>query len=404
MKPIFLKALSTKIVLLSLLLLFFHSPSYAACKAGEISIHCGAAPTSVFDNNGRLWTTFINQQHVYISYSDDIGKQYSTPVIVNSSPHNIYSDGENRPKIFLNNQNDLFISWTEKTAGRFTGNIRFARSIDAGQHFEAVKTINDDGLAIGHRFDAMTVTPSGTIYIAWLDKRDSHAAKQRGQAFHGISIYYAVSTDQGKTFSSNIKIAQHTCECCRIAITNTGDDNATVMWRHIFNGGYRDHAIATLSRGKPSPIQRATVDQWKTDACPHHGPDLDSSLRGDAHLAWFSNGKLHKGLYYGRYSPSSHNTSNIIALDNSPHASHPQVKAFKNRVWFVWKSFENDQSVIKTRYSLDQGTEWSKATTIAATTGNSDHPLLIHNKDTLFISWQTTNEGLRLLPLTTSER
>ncbi|MBL4574830.1 MAG: exo-alpha-sialidase [Opitutaceae bacterium] len=384
--------------MLSLVFLFTPIISYASCKNDSISVHCGKTPTSVFDEKGTLWIAFAQQGHVYVSHSDDLGKHYTTPIKVNPNPQKIYTNGENRPKIQIANHH-VFVSWTEKTPGRFTGDIHFSRSINGGISFEPVKTINDDGLPIGHRFDAMTVTPSGTIYIAWLDKRDSHAAKQRNQEYAGISIYYAISTDQGKTFSNNIKIAEHTCECCRIAITSTGVDNATVMWRHIFTGGYRDHAIATLNQEKPTALHRATVDQWKTDACPHHGPSIDMTPHNSIHLAWFSNGDLHKGIYYGNYSTSLKSTNNIISIDHSPHASHSQVVEFHNIVWFVWKSFEKGQSVLKVRYSLDKGVHWSNADIIASTQANSDHPLLIHDHNNIYISWQTTNEGLRLIPL-----
>ena len=393
-KPQALKAL-----ILFLVLCFFLTPSYANCEQEQVSVHCGKTPTSIFDHQGQLWTTFTQNNFVYVSHSDDNGQRYSSPIKVNQAPQSIYSNGENRPKIQLDNDNNIFVSWTEKTPGRFTGDIRFSRSIDGGHHFEPIKTINDDGLPIGHRFDALTVTPSGLVYIAWLDKRDSAAAKKTGQDYAGISLYYSVSTDHGATFSTNIKAAEHTCECCRIAIENNGDQNATVMWRHIFSGGIRDHAIATLTPTRASNINRATVDEWKTDACPHHGPDIDNSSHGLTHLAWFSNGVLHKGIYYGTFQNNSNTTTNIIEVDTSPQASHPQVKQFNNIVWLAWKTFEDNQSRIKIRQSLDKGIHWSKPTIVASTSGNSDHPFLINNANNIFLAWQTSDEGLRLIPL-----
>ena len=391
------------VAVLLLIGFLFSLPSYASCIKGAISPHCGKTPTSIFDDTGKLWTAFVHQQHVYVNHSSDLGKHFSTPVKVNSIPQKIYTNGENRPKIQLGNKGNVFVSWTEKTPGRFTGDIHFSRSTDGGQHFDAVKTINDDGLPIGHRFDAMSVTPSGIIYIAWLDKRDRVAAKKENPNYPGISLYYATSTDQGETFSNNIKVAEHTCECCRIAITPTKKDNVEVMWRHIYPGGYRDHAITTLTPNSPLPSHRATVDKWKTDACPHHGPDIDYSNDSRTHMVWFSNGTYHKGITYGRFSHQSNDTTKIISIDDSPQASHPQVKAFKGIVWVVWKSFAKDQSVIKYRFSLDNGSQWSSAQTIASTNEGSDHPLLLNNRDTLFISWHTNSEGLQLMPLNTNQ-
>jgi hypothetical protein len=387
-------------VALLLLIGFLFSPtSNASCTNGTVSPHCGRTPTSIFDDEGRLWAAFVVGQHVYVSHSSDLGKHFSIPVKVNPLPQKIYTNGENRPKIQLGTKGNVFVSWTEKTAGRFTGDIHFSRSTDTGQHFDAIKTINDDGLPIGHRFDAMSVTPSGTIYIVWLDKRDRVAAKKENTDYPGISLYYTISTDQGNTFSKNIRVAEHTCECCRIAITPTGKDNVAVMWRHIYPGGYRDHAIGTLTHNAPLNPYRATVDEWKTDACPHHGPDIDYSNDNHTHMVWFSNGKYHKGITYGQFSNQSNETTRIFSIDDSPQASHPQVKKFKGIVWVVWKSFEKDQSVIKYRFSLDNGNQWSTPHTIASTSAASDHPLLLNNGKTLFINWHTGDEGLQFIPL-----
>lgn len=391
--------LSTQGLLIAVVLCCLSSASFAACQQNKISVNCAKTATSVFDQNGLLWTTFVQQGFVYITHSADLGAHHSSPVKVNQTPQKIYTNGENRPKIKLSTKGFVFVSWTEKTPGRFTGDIHFARSINAGKSFENVKTINDDGLPIGHRFDAMTVTPSGLIYIAWLDKRDSTAAQQNSQPYAGISVYYAVSNDQGASFSANKLVAENSCECCRIAIANQGDNNATIMWRQLFAGGVRDHAISTLTPHHRLAVHRATVDEWQTNTCPHHGPDIDNSQPGFSHLTWFSAGKRHKGIYYATFQQHSKTLKNTISVDSSPQASHPNVMQFNNIVWLVWKTYENEQSLIKMRYSTDHGAHWSAANIIASTLGKSDHPLLINNKQQIFLSWLSANEGLRLIPI-----
>ena len=55
---------------------------------------------------------------------------------------------------------------------------------------------------ITHRFDALAVSPSGRIYVAWVDKRDLIAAKKTQKLYDGAAIYYAVSDDSGASFSA----------------------------------------------------------------------------------------------------------------------------------------------------------------------------------------------------------
>lgn len=371
--------------------------STGCVDSSAISVHCSKTPTSVFDDSSTLWTAFVQGKHVYVAHSHDLGATYSPPVKVNADPQDIYTNGENRPKIALGKKGQVFTSWVEKTQGRFTGDVRFTRSLDGGRSFEPLQTINNDGLPIGHRFEALEVTDSGLVYIVWLDKREQQAAQQAGKDFTGISLFYAVSSDQGKHFDFNRKVASHTCECCRLATAPADDDSIQVMWRHIYGANTRDHAMTTLFPDRAGKPVRVSIDDWQTDACPHHGPDIDRTPEGDYHLTWFSNGNLHKGIWYGRFDSKSKQTGQVASVDAAPGGSHPQVKESRGVTYLVWKTFEDDATHIKMRKSVDGGKQWNTAQTVAKTNAASDHPLLIENGGDLYISWLTEQQGYQLI-------
>jgi hypothetical protein len=72
-----------------------------------------------------------------------------------------------------------------------------------------------------------------------------------------------------------------------------------VAFRDIFEDTVRDHAVGTFVDAQTSgPIHRVSVDDWKTDACPHHGPTPAIAADGTYHVAWFTNGRARKGLFY----------------------------------------------------------------------------------------------------------
>jgi len=374
--------------------------SFAAiASSDQASVNNGRAPSAVFGQNGTLWVTFVHQQFVYLSSSTDKGLSYSAPVRVNQQPQNIYSDGENRPKIAIANNGYIYLSWSEKTSGRFNGDIHFARSIDGGSSFQAVKTINTDGQNIGHRFDSLLLTPAGDIYISWLDKRLTVQAKKSAQPYRGSSVFYSASTDQGNSFSNNLLAADHSCECCRMAIAPSGKHDAVIMWRQIFEGGIRDHAISRLSQQQASKPYRATVDQWKTDACPHHGPSLAPAFDERYHMTWFSHGEQHKGLYYARFDFNSKTHSKAVLIDDSPSASHSFVKQVGDMTWIAWVSFQHGRSQLNMQSSSDQGLHWSTPRIISTTLGEPDHPMIIAQQQQAYITWFTPDEGLRLFPL-----
>jgi len=363
--------------------------------SNSVSIHCGDSPSATFDNNGRLWTVFVQDQHVYVSHSDDLGQSYSVPVAVNPVREDAEHNGENRPKIIVDADSNVFISWTKKTSPRFTGEIRFSRSNDGGKTFQTPRTINDDGLFAGHRFESLYLTESGHLYLTWVDKRDLEASIELGEDYAGAAIYYAVSTDQGASFSTNYRVANNSCECCRIAIAPSGTENIAILWRQIFGETTRDHAIAVLTpEGKTQEIGRASYDEWQIDACPHHGPTMiQSRLSGDYHMSWFTNGDLHQGIYYARYSFEEDHPQYVFRVDGRAGAGHPYLAEHAKTLYLVWKGFDGQNTNLSLIESTDDGASWTVPKILHTTAQGSDHPLIVSGDDGLYLSWHTQEMG-----------
>ncbi len=362
-----------------------------------ITVHCGAAPSASFDESGRLWVAFVHNQHVYVSHSDDRGTSFSASVQVNAVAEDTEYNGENRPKILTRDGRTILLSWTTKTSAKFTGEIRFTRSVDGGRSFEAPRTINDDKLFTGHRFESLFLTESGHLYLAWIDKRDLEASLLEDKGYVGAAIYYAVSDDLGVTFSTNHRVANNSCECCRIAIAPNGEDRVTILWRQVFGEDVRDHAIATLGKdGLIEDMQRATYDEWHINACPHHGPSMVGEPGSDDyHLAWFSNGEINQGIHYGRYSPTTKETTQVLRIDGTPGAGHPQLASVNGKLHLVWKGFDGKQTNLQMMISADGGKQWSEAQTLLVTEQASDHPLLVATDAAVYLSWHTEEFGYR---------
>jgi hypothetical protein len=389
-----------RVLLLLIVLLPGAARASDNCEA-EVSIDCGSAPSVAFSSRGSLWAAFVQGQHVYITRSDDLAKMFSTPVRVNSKPEDIYARGENRPKIGLGSRGEIYLSWTEKTAGKYTGNIRFSFSVDEGRSFAAPRTINTDRQLTSHRFDQLYVAPDGSIFLAWLDKRDKLEAVAAGEDHPGSAVYFAVSRDSGKTFSENYRVANNSCECCRMAMAPAGQDRVALMWRHIFNDSTRDHAVAVLAAdGSVSGVARASYDEWKINACPHHGPDMEYAGSQRYHLAWFSNGQEQQGLYYGKYDFARGKPEAVRQMDSRPGAGHPQVETLAGRVIYLWKYFDGERSQVLMSESANKGANWSSPRVVLETALASDHPLLVKHEGQLYLSWLIKGD-YRLLSLRT---
>lgn len=371
------------------------------CEADRSQlIHCGSAPSAFFSENGSLWVTFEYQQHVWMSRSADNGQTYTPATRVTHAAENIEINGENRPKIIVDEAGaTIYVSWTQKTAGMHTGDIRFTRSTDAGVSFEPARTINDDGLLTSHRFESMFLSASGLLYLTWLDKRELEYAATRGEPYRGSGVFYTYSEDQGANFANNRKIADHSCECCRIAVAPHGQDGMALLWRHVFDTNTRDHAIATVNRDQVNALTRASNDDWNIDACPHHGPTMVSSPSADDvyHLGWFSAGNINQGIYYGRHDLRERSTSQLMQIDGNPGAGHPSISAHNGQLYIVWKRFNGVGTDLLMIVSADEGESWSDETVVATTDGGADHPLLTAGPDGLFVSWMTQADGYRFV-------
>lgn len=368
------------------------------CTAGSTpSNRCAETISSTFDGPGVLWITWANNDRIYVQSSVDKGLSFSEPMPVNTVAEKVEAKGEYRPKIKLDGKGNIYITWTQKLEGRHSGHIRFSRSTDGGRHFSAPVTVNNNLDNIGHRFDSMAVGKNGEIFVAWLDARDVEAAKKAGKPFDGSSLYYSWSDDDGAHFYPNKRIAAHTCQCCRLGTEIAPDNTPVVTWRHVFDGGIRDHALVKFADwNTPGDTHRVGIDNWKIDACPHHGPGLSIADSGAYHAVWFSGSATNPGLFYARSTDEGKHFSAPINFAKEG-ASHPHVLALGSEVRIVWQAFDGTHSAIKLIKSADSGKTWSQPETIAQSDQAVDQPFLIGDGRKFYLSWKAQHRDFQLL-------
>ena len=365
------------------------------------AIDCGLAPNAVFDSQGRLWAAWAFAGHVYVNHSDDRGTNFTPPVAVNRIPEPISARGENRPKIALGKAGKLFVTWTTPLEKRFTGHIRFSRSLDGGRSFSDPVTVNDNLDITSHRFEDITVNERGEITIAWLDKRDLLQAKKQGRPYKGAAVYYAVSDNDGESFHPNQKIIDNSCECCRVAVASDIDQLPVVLWRNIYGDSIRDHALVKFTRVNQAgtPV-RVSYDEWHIDACPHHGPALSIAQDGIYHLTWFDNAEQRHGLFYARSEDQGASYSEAVNFgDYDKAASHPDIVSLGQRVFLAWKEYDGKYSRVLWQHSDNGGLDWSDPMLLAETEGESDYPFFANDGEQVFVYWLKDQGGFDLYPV-----
>ncbi len=310
--------------------------------AGPPAAH-GAYPSAAFDDTGRLWVTWIDGQHVEVASSSDRGRTFSAPTRVTIEPEEIDATGDARPKVAIGTGGEIYIAWTRRGARPFTGDIRFARSMDAGQSFSIPQTVNDDDLQTGHRFESLGVNDRGELFMAWVDKRDLEAA---------------------------------------------------------LDGSIRDHGIVRfLDRDRFTEIGRVAVDGWRIDGCPHHGPGLARDVDGAFHAVWLTGfGPQGAGAFYARTTADGLTFTEPMRVGTLTTLGHADIEAVGRHIVIAWKErVKPSATAVHVMESEDAGRSWSE------TRGHADHPLLISDGERVMLTWHTEHEGLHVLPLDTRQ-
>lgn len=378
---------------LCLVLAALVQPALAAGSHGR-----ALGTTAAFDHQQHLWVVRTEpvdkNAHVILQRSDDEGATWQPAIRVTLKPEPVSADGENRPKLAFGPRNEIYVTWTSPTSERFTGDIRFARSLDGGKTWSAPSVVHRDRQVITHRFESLLVDAAGRVWVAWIDKRDLGVAQAAKRDYAGAAVYYAYSDDQGATWQGDYKLADHSCECCRIALALDAKGRATAMWRHVFPPNERDHAFAVLQpEGKNVVVERVTTDRWKIDACPHHGPSLAVASDGTRHAVWFNQLNGEGRAFYGRLTGSA--PEGVQALPEG--AMHADLAIRGNMLAIVWKRFDGTATRVESWLSNDGGRHFTPGPSLQ-TQGESDQPRVLSSASSMLIVWRTA-EGLAVARL-----
>lgn len=155
--------------------------------------------------------------------STDQGKTWSPPVEVDSG--NAWIRAGRRWVLKADpNSSSLYVVWTGNPKTRVAYpeddmDIYMRASTDGGKTWSDRRLVNDDAPMAGvqHSDPGISIAPNGRVDIAWYDFRnspspeiwDDNAPFSRG----GMQdVYYASSTDQGRTFTKNVRITDRSID------------------------------------------------------------------------------------------------------------------------------------------------------------------------------------------------
>lgn len=370
--------------------------SEVACS--EPALRCASKVTPAFASDGTLWLAWMAGERISVASSRDGGKSFSAPVAATPEGLNLDWGPDARPKIAVDRKGGIALAFSIFRDKAFNGQVLTTRSEDGGRSFAAVRPITTDNES--QRFETIGFDNNGALFAAWLDKRNRVPVQQAGRKYEGAALFFASSGDGGASYSDARMALDNTCECCRIALAFDPSNRPVVVFRNIFEGGIRDHAVITFDAGTPGEARRVAVDDWQIAACPHHGPSLAVGPNGAYHVTWFTNGRARKGLFYAHSRDGGKSFSAPLAIGQAAkNPSRPFVLAGPQGLVMVWKEFDGEKTTVNLVTSGDDGESWSRPRAIAETADNSDHPLLVTDGRKTYLSWMTKADGYRFITI-----
>jgi hypothetical protein len=295
-----------------------------------------------------VWVEHLPERRadVYVRRFDSEQKPLGEAVRVNPEQGRATAWRGDPPTIKVSPDGSIYVGWTARVDAAQGGanDLYLSVSRDGGRTFEAPVKVNDDKIPASHGMHSLDIGKSGRVFLAWLDERylkqraenqstpvnqpenDSGAMKHPPAEPNG-EVYFAVSSDYGRTFSANKKIAGNACPCCKTSMASAPDGRLYLAWRQVLDGDFRHIAVAASADGGSSfePPVIVSNDQWQINACPVSGAALAVDSKNDLHIVWFNAGQAGTAGVYQSQSKDGGRTFAPRSLVNADAAGGTPV-------------------------------------------------------------------------------
>ena len=348
-----------------------------------------AEPAVASARDGSFYVAWVNhdakQADVMLARLNDAGAVQGSPVRVNRLAGAATAWRGDQPSVAVAPDGAVHVLWTARVdAGEKHGtDVYLSSSTDRGQSFATEVKVNDDKEPGAHGMHSLAVAGDGRIYAAWLDERNVHAPmpSTKGEGHHMESnrdLYLAYSTDGGRTFSANKKVASDACPCCKTALTVSPDGTLYAGWRQVLPGSFRHIAVAGSTDGgnKFSTPVIVSDDRWVLQGCPVSGPSLSvDRVSGNLKVVWYAAGEgSAAGVYFAESKDKGHSFTPRESLSQETVRGTPTIAG----TIALWQTSETAET--KMRSIGNTGSALSVA-------ANAELPAATYVNDKLFVAY-----------------
>lgn len=280
------------------------------------------------------WTTYPgdNAATSWLATSEDDGRTFRAPARMPGT-------SEDHPVLKVADDGTLYASWSHwDPARRFFPKDKYdnpswqrlATSTDGGRTLStpvAVPTGAERRMRTGY-FMSMNVSRDGrTVAVSWLDYTPGilHQTPPGSPAgvTEGAPFDAAVSTDGGRTFGPQHRLAAISCVCCMPqAFILRGRPG--FLFRGLEAGNVRNPMVVTARDGAGTAWNAPVTvnpDGFRLKVCPHVGLGAGVDRDDTLHVAWWTGAEGRKAIWYST-SRDGRSFAAPVKVEDMPAAPH----------------------------------------------------------------------------------
>jgi len=304
------------------------------------------------------YATHPSLGNIMYTRSDDGGGSFGESVMVDDAV--TVSTHQARPQIALDDDGIIHVVWEDYRRDPRLGDIYYSKSTNGGRTF-GDDVLVDDPITVtsGQVNPDMVVDSRGGIHIVWEDYRDDAEM---------ANIYYARSTDGGRTFGVDKKLNEvfdHATHHGRPTIVADSSDTLYAFWEDYGNAPNLGDIYCSLStNGGETFGSNVMVDDPITVTSRQIRPSAVVDGSGIVYVVWEDyRDDAERGNIYGARSVDSGKTFERDVMVDSPfttstHQANPAIAVTGGGlVQVVWEDYRDlsEHANIYYSASLDGG-------------------------------------------------
>jgi len=217
------------------------------------------------------------------------------------------------------------------------------------------------------------------VYVVWQDN-----------TFDNYEVFFAVSTDNGKTFGDIINISNDTGNSMDPEVLSSGN-NVYVVWRDNIFGNYDIFFSKSTDNGKTFGDRINISNDTGYSAFPRI-----LSIKDMIYVVWPSEiSPLINDILFAVSTDNGKTFDKAINLSNSSGDSVvPKISSSGNNIFVLWEEERSPYSydIFFTR-STDYGKTFSDPKNLSNNTGNSDGSKIFSSDNNVYVTWLNNNTG-----------